>query len=158
MGKNNASPRSENPDEVTITPFSSKEFMPTDIVYSQGFAYPHMWRIRNAWRTPVGEGYATIYAGAWANDPSKGVLIFSARADRMPYEYYVFDYLDTPGLHGSLHIIDNSNNRLLIEAEDDFTFTLNVRWITRAGSLEDLAVMATAIAPSPTETPIHPYL
>lgn len=160
LGLEYAASRPVDPSVVTPpvnTPADSMP-MPTGIVENHGFPYPRVWHINNVWRVPLGEGFVSIYAGARANDPSKGVLITMARADRPSYRYYLFDVREIPGEHGAVRIISDRNYILEIEAEDGYTITLNLSWLKRANSLEDIAKVATAIAPpSYTETPQPPY-
>ena len=107
--------------------------------------------VENAWGGPINGGNMSVYAGAYVDQMDQGTLevVFVA-----PYldSSRVLRY-DTPGKHGSIHIVSADNNRLTLISTDNTTFFFDIPGLEFVPSLTEVV---PTITPPPTDTPLVP--
>ena len=104
--------------------------------------------VQNAWFGLDSGRYVGVYAGALANDPQQGALeLLVTLEDRTVTGEFL-----TPEKHGSLKVVEETNNRLTIEAEDGTRFYFDVPGRRFAISMDERVPSAT-VPPTYTAIP-----
>jgi hypothetical protein len=97
--------------------------------------------VENAWSGPINGGNMSVFAGAYSGASDQGTLeiIWTARYLNPSRELRY----DTPGKHGSIHIVRADNNRLTLVSTDGTTFYFDVPGLQFVSSLTDVVPTIT---------------
>ncbi len=138
--------------ELTSSPFPTAEPGPTGIrddEYARLQWAANGLIVENSFGGLVDGNPVSIFAGAHASDPDQGIVqvvwVFS-------YRTFQERFL-TPGKHGSIHIVDEENNRLTLVSADATTFYFDIPGLAFASSPSDIV---PTITPIPSYTPPVP--
>ncbi len=96
------------------------------IIYENGLSrYPSYYLFENVWVENKANKIIEVYAGKITDDPAQGlVIVDELNPDSSPLPgggVYV-----SPEKHGSVHIIDATGERLVLQAQDGTTFIFDV--------------------------------
>lgn len=129
---------------------------PTGILETGGGDFPgDLFTIINSWQNARDNHWSLIYAGAYAQEPEQGIVIASG----VPHDI-VFE---TPMRAGSVRIVDETNFRLTLLAEDGTVFYFDVPGLRFVDSLTEIVPTITPFMSAtptlthtrgPTDTPL----
>jgi hypothetical protein len=100
----------------------------------------------NGWAGLLDGNQVSIYAGSLLDDPDQGAIVIFIT---LPYRNFSEKVL-TPTKHGGVRILDEQNNRLILQAFDDQIFYFDIPARQFVSSITEVVLTAT---PPPTYTP-----
>jgi hypothetical protein len=100
----------------------------------------------NAWGGYLDGNTIVIYAGSLLDDPEQGAIEILIK---LPYRFYA-EQIFTPTKHGGVHVVEEENNRLTLQAADGEVFYFDVPARQFVASLTEVVSTAT---PPPSLTP-----
>jgi hypothetical protein len=117
------------------------------------FFHPDDAKIENYWRGKINGNNAIVFAGVLVDDPSQGFIAVQITSKRTT----VGGRYPSPTKSGSLRILEEENNILVIQSAKGEVFYFNVLTQQYVTSLEkDAPTVPVLLVPTGTETP-PPY-
>lgn len=98
----------------------------------------------NIWQGIIFGDYVQVFAGALAQEPNQGIVIVVSETPAMSGGHYV-----TPAKSGAVRIIDEKNQRLVLEAENGDIFYFDILSLSFVTSMD---IVVPSVTPKSTLT------